>query len=78
MLSLALLLSGSGATPLEKIGHSIHLPFPNDQSILGVGGLSYSNEDNMDLWTACSENVAFAHDDENKDAAVSWTRHKTL
>ena len=59
------------AEPLEKIGMSIRLPFPNEQSILGVGGLSYSNDNNENLWMACTENIGSTKDDEDVDTAVS-------
>lgn len=43
------------AFSMQKIGQSIRLPFPNDQTILGVGGLTYDKDTN--IWTASSENI---------------------
>jgi len=40
---------------MESIGKSIHLPFPNDQTILGIGGLSYDKD--TQIWSAPSENI---------------------
>ena len=71
LLVLLPLFAKATRSPLEQIGTSILLPFPNDQSILGVGGLSYSNEENINLWIASSENIAFALDERNAGAAVS-------
>ena len=65
---IALTITGAVAEPLEKIGQSIHLPFPNDQSIKGVVGLSYNNQNNTNLWLACSDTIASEEDggeDEN-------------
>ena len=43
------------AYSMHKIGQSIRLPFPNDQTILGVGGLTYDKYTN--IWTASAENI---------------------
>lgn len=63
------LTSGASALPLELVGSPIKLPYPNEQNILGVGGLSYDAE--QDLWCASSENIAFASDNGTSDIAVS-------
>lgn len=45
------------STPLlESVGLPVALPFPNDQRILGVGGLGYDAQ--HDVWSASSENLA--------------------
>ena len=58
--SLCILLFGvsSSAAPaaLEQVGKALRLPFPNEQLILGVGGLGYNAD--ADIWTASSENIA--------------------
>ena len=43
------------AYSMHKIGQSIRLPFPNDQTILGIGGLAYDKYTN--IWTAAAENI---------------------
>jgi len=70
-ITIAASLRSSEASPLEPIGKPIQLPFPNDQIILGVGGLGYHNV--QDVWTACSENIASASAKESSDAPVSVT-----
>ena len=54
-LIIALLVSCGACSPLEETGKSISLPYPNDQQILGVGGLSYDKE--SDTWTVSAENI---------------------
>jgi hypothetical protein len=75
LLSTLLLPSVVSASPLEPVGKPIRLPFPNDQSILGVGGLGYDSR--HDLWSASSENIASASNENgassNYDVSVSVT-----
>lgn len=54
-LSLASSLQLASATILQRYGKKVTLPFPNEPSILGVGGLSYNRD--SDTWTASSENI---------------------
>ena len=59
-----LLLMGtslSNSVPMKKIGKTIHLPFPNKHSILGVGGLTF--DENTNIWTASAENLPGSHID---------------
>jgi len=59
--------------PLDPIGNVIKLPFPNDQSILGVGGLAYDSREN--LWSASCENIASAsHINNDSDVTISLPR----
>lgn len=55
--SAAVLLTVEAAVshPFEQIGTAIKMPFPNQQAILGVGGLTYHRD--IDIWTASSENI---------------------
>ena len=48
--------------PMKQVGMPIKLPFPNNQSILGVGGLEYDNDNN--IWTASAENLVGLEVDE--------------
>lgn len=59
---------------LQKVGHTINLPYPNDQNILGVGGISYDEQ--SDSWALGCENIAYATEDDQmkKDASVRSTR----
>lgn len=56
---------------LEPFGKAIKLPFPNEQNILGIGGLSFNSKDN--IWTVACENVAMANneDEDIAEGAVS-------
>ena len=61
LLSLSLLM--------ESVRQIIHLNFPNDQIILGVGGLVYDKDTN--IWTASSENIPGSPVDEEFPLASS-------
>ena len=47
---------------MKQVGMPIKLPFPNNQSILGVGGLVY--DDDNKIWTASAENLVGSEVDE--------------
>ena len=64
----------AGSPTLDPIGKPIRIPFPNDQLILGVSGFSYNNNDNV--WTASSDNIASVFDEDTPKAAVSDVRDK--
>lgn len=59
---------------LQKVGHTINIPYPNDQNILGVGGISY--DEHSDSWALGCENIAYATEDDQMkiDASVRNTR----
>jgi len=63
-----------GSSPLEPVGEAITLEFPNDQQILGVGGLGYDAQN--DLWFASSESLEnrASSSDEDFNLSVSTKR----
>lgn len=54
---------------LKKIGMDIHIPFPNKETIMGVGGLVFHNISKT--WTVCAENIPGSTSNEDYPLASS-------
>ena len=56
MFLLALLLAHASGGALERYGKVIRVPFPNDEVMLGLGGLVY--DPTTEFWTATAESIS--------------------